>query len=118
MKKILLIDDSKFITEVYSHYLSSRGYIVEAVNSPFGVTSNITKNRPDLVLLDLNLPGLSGKGVLELLKGQRRSAVIVISGDTLEAEMKGLADSGLADDYFIKGEPLEDLDRKIRKLVL
>ncbi|HJV65815.1 MAG TPA: response regulator [Geomonas sp.] len=118
MKKVLLIDDCKFITEVYSDFLSSRGYRVESVNSPFGVTTNITKNKPDVVLLDLNLPGLSGRGVLELLNGQRTSRIIVISADSRVEEMKGLALSGLADDYFVKGNDLDYLDQKIKKLVI
>ncbi|HJV35217.1 response regulator [Geomonas sp.] len=118
MKKVLVIDDSKFITELYSQFLTSRGYQVESLNSPFGVTTNINKNKPDVVLLDLNMPGLSGKGILELLKGHRSSRIIVVSADTREEEMKGLSESGLADDYFIKGQDLNYLDHKIRKVMV
>lgn len=59
MIKLLLVDDSKLITEMYSEFLLSQGYLVELSNSPFGVTASVAQNKPDIILLDLNLPKVS-----------------------------------------------------------
>lgn len=117
MIKVLMVDDCRLITEIYSEFLTSQGYAIEAFNSPFGVTACIAHNEPDIILMDLNLPGLSGKGILKLLESKNKSRIIIISADKEESEMKILVETGLADDYFVKGQPLERLDAKIKKLL-
>lgn len=117
MAKVLLVDDCTLITTVYTDFLLSRGHEVESSNSSFGVTSLVARHSPDVILMDLNLPGLSGQGILKLLNGKGDYRIIIISGNQEEGSLKSLTDEGLADDYFIKGQPIDNLEIKIRKLL-
>jgi DNA-binding response OmpR family regulator len=117
MTKLFIIDDDKLITSIYSDFFSAKGYIVASSNSPFGVTTGIRLLDPDVVIVDMNLPVLSGKGLLNIIDYKGSYKVVLISGDEQKEEMKALAESGLADDYFIKGEPLANLGDKISTLL-
>jgi DNA-binding response OmpR family regulator len=113
MKKLFILDDDRLITAIYSDFLSANGYAVLAANSAFGATNSIMDHDPDVLLLDLNLPGLSGRGFLKVIKVKREFKVILISGDSQKEEMQAIIDEGHADDFFVKGEPLGSLVKKI-----
>ncbi len=103
-KKILVIEDDKFLRELISQKLIKEGYdIAEAVDGEKGVES-VKKEKPDLVLLDLILPGIDGFEVLSRIKSNPALAqvpVIVLSNlgqkDDIERGLK----MGAAD-YLIK----------------
>jgi DNA-binding response OmpR family regulator len=116
MIRILLVDDSPIVTNMVSSYLSDKGYSVAVVNSPFGVSNKIREFKPQVVLMDLGLPGLSGAKLMHMCKEKEDVPVcrIVIFSSVNEDEMRTLVDSGLADDYFIKGGSLKALETKIR----
>lgn len=117
MKKLFIIDDDKLITTIYSDYFSAKGYSVSSTNSAFGVTNGIRALEPDLILLDMHLPGLSGKGLLNVIDSKGNCKIILISGDSQREEMKSLTENGRAHDYFVKGEPLAKLAHKISSLL-
>lgn len=116
MKRVMLVDDSAIVTKMVSKYLSERGYEVEVTNSPFGVTGRLKEYMPDVVLMDLGLPGLSGEKLLELCRGNKECSAtkIVLFSSSDEQKMKDLVSGGLAHDYFMKGGSLQDLENKIR----
>jgi CheY-like chemotaxis protein len=68
MKKILVVDDCKAITDVIQLMLKSSGYNCTAVNSASECLSLLRTNRFDLVLLDLAMPEVSGIDVLNIIK--------------------------------------------------
>lgn len=68
MKSILLIDDDKFVTTLYAAKLQSEGFAVDTAHSGEDAIEKLEKNRPDVVILDLNMPGISG---VELLRAIR-----------------------------------------------
>jgi DNA-binding response OmpR family regulator len=117
MSKIFIIDDDKLITAIYSDFLKDRGHLVSSINSSFGVSYSISVHDPDIVILDMNLPGLSGKGLLNVIGSKGHIKIILISGDSQETEMKTIVESGKAHDYFVKGESLDKLGHKIRSLL-
>jgi|SRR6185369_1734918 len=117
MKKVFIIDDDKLITTIYSDFFAAKGYIVSSTNSSFGVTNGIKTLDPDVVILDLNLPGLSDKGLINVIDSNGNSKIVLISGNSQETEMKTLVESGRAHDYFVKGEPLDKLGHKIVSLL-
>lgn len=115
MAKIMIVDDSKIVTSIISKHFSSRGHEVQVANSPFGVTNMVRECQPDIVLMDLGLPGLSGNKLLEMIHGLQnisRARVIIISSAEEQA-MRELVRSGEADDYFVKGTDMDILDIKI-----
>jgi DNA-binding response OmpR family regulator len=117
MKKLFIIDTDKMITTVYADFFVGKGYVVASSNTPFGVTAGIRVLDPDLVIVDMNLPGLSGNGPLNIIDCKGIYKVVLISGKAQEEEMKTLIESGQADDYFVKGEPLTKLGHKVSHLI-
>ena len=65
---ILLIDDEKFTTDLISVRLEANGFDVSAANSPEEALDFLKTNRPDLILLDLLMPGMNGYEVLEKIR--------------------------------------------------
>lgn len=103
-KKILIIEDDKFLRELISQKLAKEGYeIFDAVDGEKGVKS-VKDVKPDLVLLDLILPGIDGFEVLSRIKADNEVSqipVIVLSN----LGQKDDIDRGLkmgAVDYLIK----------------
>lgn len=118
MPKVMIIDDSPLVTRMVSLFLERFGFDVVVVNSPFGVSNRIRETAPDVLLVDLGLPGLSGQGLISLIKGNDSAKIppiILISAD--EAQMKEMVAGGKANAYFVKGQPLEELEKKIRGLL-
>lgn len=115
--RVLIVDDSMIVTKMMSQFLTSCGYTVDTSNSPFGVSNRIRETQPDLILMDLGLPGLSGESLLSLARkgGEGAGPKMVIISTNVE-EMRDLVAKGLADDFFVKGSPLHELEAKIRAL--
>ena len=119
-KKILIVEDDKFLRELIVRKLSNEGYdVVEAVDGQQGVLK-IKETKPDLVLLDLILPGIDGFEVLAQKKEDPFAAsipVIVLSN----LGQKEDVDKGLslgATDYLIKAHftPGEIIE-KVRNII-
>ncbi len=119
-KKILIVEDDKFLRELIVRKLSNEGYeVVEAVDGEQGV-QKIKETKPDLVLLDLILPGIDGFEVLAQKKEDPFVAsipVIVLSN----LGQKEDVDRGLglgATDYLIKAHftPGEIIE-KVRNII-
>jgi DNA-binding response OmpR family regulator len=119
-RKILIIEDDKFLRELISRKLTDDGFdIVEAVDGEEGVKKTKEEN-PDLILLDLILPGIDGFEALSRIKKEKSVAsipVIILSnlGQKEEVE-KGLSLG--ATDYLIKAHftPGEIIE-KIRNIL-
>ena len=109
MKRILIIDDDVYIGNMLEQALIKEGYGVERAYSGTEALLLLSRSRPDLALLDLMLPGLSGEEVLPKLKG---IPVIIISAK-IEVEAKvNLLLSGAAD-YITKPFHLKELLARI-----
>lgn len=116
MIKVLLVDDSPIVTNMVSSYLVHHGYEVSVTNSPFGVSSKIKEFQPQVLLMDLSLPGLSGEKLINLCRkkdGELNCRIILFSS-VGDEEMKELVDKGIGNDYFLKGGSLKELEQKIR----
>ena len=104
LKKILLIEDDRFLRELMNKKLLSMGYdVVSASDGESGLTA-IKESKPDVVLLDLILPGINGFEVLERAKKDPETAnvpVIILSnlGQSEDIE-KGLKLG--AKDFLVK----------------
>jgi DNA-binding response OmpR family regulator len=112
---VFLVDDSPIVTNLVSGYLIGRGFIVNTFNSPFGVTSKMKEVKPQVILMDLGLPGLRGDKLIDLCKKEKESCNcrIILFSSTDYQEMKDLVEKGVAHDYFVKGGALKELEDKI-----
>lgn len=77
--KILLVDDDAAILDMMSKVLAHRGHAVHTCATPFGVSAQIVRDPPDVVVLDVMMPGLGGSALATLIaKLELERAPIVI----------------------------------------
>lgn len=68
MPTIMIVDDDPLILRALSRLLGAAGYGVVTHDSGFGLSGVVRQHHPDLLLLDVNMPGLSGDGALSALR--------------------------------------------------
>lgn len=78
MKRILLVDDDKFLIRVYKSKLEARGYITEMVEDSENALNTAKLFKPDFIILDLIMPKMDGYKVLELLKNDVETEYIPV----------------------------------------
>lgn len=111
---LLVVDDAPSIRESLSSVLTEIGYPVRAAEDGFSALIEIQKEIPDMILSDLNMPGMSGFELLRVIRCQFPSIrIIAMSGAFFGVEIP----SGVvADAFFQKGRDLGDLLRLIESL--
>lgn len=78
MKKIMIIEDNKDLQEIYKHSFEKYGYeVILEANGLEGITG-VVENMPDIVLLDLMMPGMDGFGFLQKMKATGGLSIPVI----------------------------------------
>ncbi len=119
-KKILLVEDDARMLEVTRRYLENRGFGVIFTNNGSEVLMLVRDSRPDLVLADVNVPGLDGFALCKAVKCSADTAcvpVILVSGEyTEEADMVSGYEKG-ADDYLPKPYSFAVLAAKINAVL-
>lgn len=117
--KVLVIDDSRTVVAALSHMLRQSGYVpIGAGDGEKGLTMAVSE-QPDLIFLDIVLPGLNGFAALRRLRKDSRTAsipVIMISGNPQAAEKFYLERIG-ADDFMKKPFGRAEVFTRIEKLV-
>ena len=101
---VLVVDDEPTITEVVSRYLEQAGYATNAAADGEAALALALRDRPDLVVLDLMLPGMDGLEVMHRLRdaaGARRVSVILLTAKG-EATDRVIGLRLGADDYVVK----------------
>jgi CheY-like chemotaxis protein len=114
---VVVIDDSDITRELVRRSLEDAGYRVVALESAVGSTSVIFREEPDLVLLDVNMPTLSGERLAEILRGNARLAhcrILLYSGASQE-ELSKLVRATGADGYISKSLDTDALVQQIRR---
>ena len=74
MSRILVVEDDADIGQLIAHYLQKAGHTTECLTSGSGVVPHARAAPPDLVILDLMLPGMDGLMVCQALRAQRETA--------------------------------------------
>ena len=113
MKKILVVDDERQIRRALGLNLTARDYQVVYAGTGEAAMQAAATEHPDLVLLDLGLPGLSGIGVIEALRGWSKVPIIVLTARDDEHSKVIALDAG-ADDYITKPFGMAELLARIR----
>jgi len=103
-QKILVVDDEPDLIELVSDVLEQKGYAVSSAGNVDAAMKKMNQNRPDLIILDLNLPGIDGVEFCRILKGKNETKgipVIMLTVQSSHSEkIRGL-ETG-ADDYITK----------------
>jgi two-component system response regulator MprA len=113
---ILIIEDNEAIVKVLQRTLIYEGYKVDtALDGETGLEL-AENNHPDLVVLDLMLPGIDGLEVCQRLRAKGNVPILMLTAkDTIQDRVLGL-DAG-ADDYVVKPFELEELMARVRALL-
>ncbi|NNC10324.1 response regulator transcription factor [Planctomonas sp. JC2975] len=114
--KIVVADDDRQILGALRIILTARGYDVVVASDGKQALDRVIDDHPDLVVLDLGMPGLDGLAVIEAVRGWSSVPILVISGRTDSAEKVEALDRG-ADDYVTKPFATDELLARIRALV-
>jgi two-component system OmpR family response regulator len=112
--RVLVIEDDTTLGHALQEFLVEQGYAVDWLKDGDQVLGAVAGQTYDLLLLDLNLPGMSGLDVLRQLRsgGQQTPVLILTARDGLEDRVAGL-DAG-ADDYVTKPFELPELAARVR----
>jgi two-component system, OmpR family, response regulator MprA len=115
-ERILIIEDDEGILRVLRRALSYEGYQVETAPDGESGLNQARDWRPDLVILDLMLPGMDGYEVTQRLRTEGNTPILMLTAkDTVNDRVQGL-DSG-ADDYMTKPFDLDELLARVRALL-
>lgn len=119
--RILVVDDERPIRRFLSTSLSAHGYqVFEVADGPAALTAVIDR-RPDLIILDLGLPGMDGVEVTRRLREWSSLPIIILSVRDQEGDKIAALDAG-ADDYVTKpfgiGELLARMRVALRRVVV
>ena len=115
--RVLVVDDDGMSLELVQRSLRGFGMEVTTTDSSLGVSNLIRRLEPDVVLLDVNIPALSGDAVLGLARRhapERTKFVLFSSND--EAALRKTAAECRADGYVTKSTPAPDLAAYLLKM--
>ena len=110
---ILVVDDEPQIRRVLRSTLSFRGYTISEAASGEEALERIRKLKPDLILLDVNLPGMSGVEACREIRRFTDAPIIILTVRSAERDKVMALDAG-ADDYVTKPFGIEELLARVR----
>jgi two-component system OmpR family response regulator len=116
-QKVLVVDDEESLTDLIGLALRYEQFEVAVAHSGHEALSTVRSFRPDLVVLDVMMPGIDGFEVARRLAGEAPSTPILFltARDTTEDKIRGLTLGG--DDYMTKPFSLEELVARIRAIL-
>jgi len=118
-ERILIVEDDPGMASMTKILLTERGYKVQAVDTAEAGLEKIRLQPPDLIITDLQLPGLSGSKFCEILKDQPATSAIPLIMLTVlgkaEEKVRGLRTG--ADDYLTKPFDAEELVARVEALL-
>jgi DNA-binding response OmpR family regulator len=116
-RRILVVEDDFFVSDLVVNYLSEQGYAVDLATSARALGRHLEHQAPDLILLDIMLPGMDGSEIGHLLRvnpATARIPIVVVSADRRIARK---AASIQADAWIAKPFDLEVLRAKIEEVL-
>src|SRR3712207_923513 len=114
--RVLVVEDDEEIAQVLQRSLRLEGYDVRLAGDGEAATAVFDQYLPDLVVLDLGLPGLDGIEVARRLRGGSDVPILILTArDGLDSRVEGL-DAG-ADDYLVKPFERQELLARLRALL-
>jgi len=111
--RILVVDDEPQIRRVMLTTLVARGYVVSTARNGEEAQEKIREERFDLVLLDINMPGIGGMEACRSIRAQSEIPIVILSIRNTEKEKVEALDAG-ADDYVTKPFSMPELLARIR----
>ncbi len=117
MKKILVCDDDQGILEVTKVILETNGYETVTLDNGRAIQKKVKSFKPDLILLDLWMPGIEGKEITYLLKKNPETKGIPLIIVSAVSELDKIAGSTSADGFLPKPFDMNELLKLVKKHV-
>jgi len=115
--KLLLVEDNDQLAHWLASLLRAQEFVVDHVGDGDAADRLLQQQRYDVVLLDLNIPGLSGKGVLRRLRERQDDVPVLVLTATESLDQKVLCLEIGADDYLVKPVEVREVVARIKVLV-
>ena len=115
MKTILIADDDKNLTLLYEQELTDEGYRVETVHDARQAIERVAQNPPDLLILDIRMPGMDGIEALGHILGKDNRLPVILN--TAYSNYKDNFMTWSADAYVVKSSDLSELKNTIREVL-
>ena len=115
MKTILVADDDKNLALLYQQELSDEGYRVEVVGDGRQAIERVAQDPPDLLVLDIRMPGIDGIEALQQIMGQNNRLPVILNTAYSTYEDNYMTWSAAA--YVVKSSDLTELKEKIRQVL-
>ncbi|HYK29490.1 MAG TPA: response regulator transcription factor [Streptosporangiaceae bacterium] len=116
MAQLLLVEDDALIRQALVRALSERGHAVTSTTTAMDAMQQIVAAPPDLVILDLGLPGIDGYEMLRMLRAISQVPVVVATARDDEADIVRALNAG-ADDYLVKPFGPSQIEARIRAVL-
>ena len=112
---ILVVDDEESVRLLYKEELEEEGYSVITAEDGEEAIKKVSLHRPDLITLDIRMPGMDGIEVLHRIREMDKNIPVIMS--TAYGEYRHDFNIWASDAYVIKTANLEELKRNIRRLL-
>ena len=116
MTRVLVVDDEPQILRALEINLRARGYDVDIAPDGEQALELAERHHPNVVVLDLGLPGIDGLDVIRNLRGWSTAPIVVLSVRDSEADRVAALDAG-ADDYLTKPFGMDELMARLRAAI-
>ena len=116
MTEILVVDDEQKIIQITSDYLEAAGYAVLTADDGISALRVVDESQPDLVILDLGLPGMDGLDVCRELRNKSDVPIIILTARGEESDKIVGLELG-ADDYITKPHSPKELVARVRAVL-
>jgi len=115
-QKILIVEDEKLLVETLTFNLRKAGYEVVAAYDGEDALTKARREHPDLIILDLMLPGVPGLDVCRILRRESAVPILMLTAKGAELDKVVGLDAG-ADDYVVKPFGMNELIARVRALL-
>lgn len=118
-ERALIVEDSRTIAAIVKHYLQLEGFDVLVASDGVAGLETAVRERPNLVVTDLNLPGMDGLDMVRALRADARThdiAIFMLTSDQ-SAETERRAKAVGADDYILKPVEPKRLAARVRAVM-
>jgi DNA-binding response OmpR family regulator len=112
-KRILLVDDEEGIQLLYREEFEEEGYVVISAYNGDEALEKFNREPPDLVILDINMPGMSGIEVLRRMKEINPDLPVILS--SAYQEFKQDISTWASEDYIVKSANMDELKEAVRR---
>jgi CheY-like chemotaxis protein len=118
-KHILIVDDDENILELFRDILEGKGYAIKTFSRGWEALQEVSKEPPDLIILDIMMPRVNGYEVCQILKENPKTKpipVIFLSALSHQEALRRAAEGG-ADDFLVKPCPPDKLLKHVERFL-